>query len=85
MVLEMTGLNKLVPWNVPVIAASLDVCDPFFPQVEGSLLEGLLMDFQLFGFINQTFREGDSDSILLLARAYKPEENQIVYWGWKMC
>lgn len=58
MVLETTGLNKLVPWSVPVIAGSLDACEPFFLQAEDLLLEGLLMVFQLFGFLDQTFREG---------------------------
>ena len=38
MVLETTGLGKLIPWNVPVVAASLDVCDPFFFRAEDSLL-----------------------------------------------
>lgn len=54
-VLEATGLSASVSCDVLLISATLVACNPFFLQVEALLLESLLMDFQLSGYINQTF------------------------------
>lgn len=53
--LEATGLSASVSCDVLLIFATLVACNPFFLQAEALLLESLLVDFQLSGYINQTF------------------------------
>jgi len=55
-VLEATGLSASVSCDVLLISATLVACNPFFLQAEALLLAvSLLVDFQLSGYINQTF------------------------------